>query len=368
MSGASGPLKGLRIVEFGAIGPVPFCGMLLSDLGADMVRIDRPDAPPNDRFTIEARGRRSVELDLKSDAGREAAFGLIGAADALIEGFRPGVMERLGLGPDVVLARNPKVVIGRMTGWGQDGPYAQAAGHDINYVALSGALHAMGPAEKPAIPLNLIGDFGGGAMVLAFGLLAAVLHAHETGEGQVIDCAMAEGTLSLMGMLYGHLQRGTWKDERQSNIIDGGSHFYNAYQCADGEWISLASIEPQFYARLLKAAGLDEAEFGDQHDQAKWPSLTERMAAVFRGKTREEWRGILEGADLCYAPVPSMTDAPHHPHNAARKAFVELDGVLQPAPVPRFSRTPGAIQSGPAQPGAHNGSVFRDWGVDAPGL
>jgi alpha-methylacyl-CoA racemase len=358
MSGASGPLKGLKVVEFAGIGPAPMCGMLLSDLGADVVRIDRPGAA-YDRFTVEARGRRAVQLDLKAEAGRRGALALLQVADALIEGFRPGVMERLGLGPGPVLAANPRLVYGRMTGWGQTGPYAQSAGHDINYIALTGALHAIGPKEKPAIPLNLVGDFGGGALVLAFGLVSALLHARATGEGQVVDCAMSEGTIALMGMLYGHLQRGTWSDRRESNIIDGGSHFYNAYRCADGEWISLAAIEPQFYARLLERLGLkDDPDFADQHDQARWPRLKGKLAAIFAGRSRAEWAALLEDADLCFAPVLSMTEAPRHPHNRAREAFVELAGVLQPAPVPRFSRTPGQVQTPPADE-----DVFAAWGV-----
>jgi alpha-methylacyl-CoA racemase len=359
MSGASGPLKGLKVVEFAGIGPAPMCGMLLSDLGADVVRIDRPGAA-HDRFTVEARGRRSVQLDLKSREGRDGALRLLQVADALIEGFRPGVMERLGLGPEPVLAANPRLVYGRVTGWGQTGPYAQAAGHDINYIALTGALHAIGPKDRPAIPLNLIGDFGGGALVLAFGLVSAILHARDAGEGQVVDCAMSEGTIALMGMLYGHLQRGTWADERESNIIDGGSPFYNVYQCADGHWIALGSIEPQFYGRMLERLGLAaDPDFAEQHDQALWPKLKQRLAALFATRTRAEWTALLEDADLCFAPVLSMAEAPRHPHNRAREAFVELDGVVQPAPVPRFSRTPGQVQA----PSADE-DVFAAWGVE----
>jgi alpha-methylacyl-CoA racemase len=363
MSGPSGPLRGLKIVEFAGIGPAPMCGMLMSDLGADVVRIDRPGAD-YDRFTVESRGRRSVVLDLKTDAGREAALRLIGVADALIEGFRPGVMERLGLGPETVLKRNPRLAYGRMTGWGQTGPYSASAGHDINYIALTGALHAIGSKDRPAIPLNLVGDFGGGAVVLAFGLLAAILHAQKTGEGQAVDCAMSDGTIALMGLLYGHFGRGDWLDRRESNIIDGGSHFYNVYQCSDGRWISLGSIEPQFYARLLAAVGAQDMDFAEQHDQARWPRLKEKLAAIIATRTSEEWRRILEAADLCYAPVLSMAEAPRHPHNLAREAFVEVDGVIQPAPVPKFSRTPGAVQHGPVPAGSGGESVFRDWGVE----
>jgi alpha-methylacyl-CoA racemase len=365
MSGASGPLVGLKVLEFAGIGPAPMCGMLMSDLGADVVRIDRPGAT-YDRFTVESRGRRSVALDLKTDSGREAALRLIGAADALIEGFRPGVMERMGLGPDVALGRNPRLAYGRMTGWGQTGPFAASAGHDINYIALTGALHAIGPEERPTIPLNLVGDFGGGALVLAFGLLAAVMHARTTGEGQVVDCAMSDGTIALMGLLYGHFARGDWLDRRESNIIDGGSHFYNVYQCSDGRWIALGSIEPQFYARLLAFVGVEDMDFAEQHDQARWPRLKEKLAAIIATRTSEEWRQILEDADLCYAPVLSMAEAPQHPHNLAREAFVEVDGVVQPAPVPKFSRTPGAVQHGRVKAGADGESVFKAWGVEPP--
>jgi len=359
----SGPLRGLRVLEFAGIGPVPFCGMLLADLGADVLRIDRPGPDPYDRFSLEARGRRSVVLDLKSSAGVEVALRLIEAADGLIEGFRPGVMERLGLGPEVALARNPRLVYGRMTGWGQTGPYAGMAGHDINYVALAGALHAMGPREKPAIPLNLVGDFGGGALYLAFGMLAGILHASRTGEGQVIDCAMTEGTLSLLTLIYGHFQRGTWRDQRASNVIDGGSHFYNVYQCADGEWIALAAIEPQFYAELVRLAGLSDPEFAAQWDAERWPALTERVAAVIRTRTRAEWCAILEGTDACFAPVLKLGEVARHPHHVARNAFVEVDGVVQPAPVPRFSRTPGRVQGPPVAAGAHQREALQDWGV-----
>ncbi len=359
---AAGPLKGLRVVEFAGIGPAPFCAMLMADLGADVVRIDRPGVA-YDKFAVEYRGRRSVVLDLKTDQGRDAALAMIGAADILLEGFRPGVMERLGLGPEPALARNPRLAYGRMTGWGQTGPLAQQAGHDINYIALSGALHAIGPADRPAIPLNLVGDFGGGAMLMAFGLLAAVLHARETGKGQVVDTAMSDGAASLMGMLYGHLQRGTWTDKRDANIIDGGSHFYNVYRCADGQWIALGSIEPQFYAALLKTAGIEDPDFDPaaQHDQSRWPQLKEKLASVIAARTRAEWDAAFAGADVCYAPVLSMTDAPEHPHNAARAAFIELGGVTQPGPVPKFSQTPGAVQHAPDEPASDLDDILRDW-------
>lgn len=364
-SGPSGPLRGLRILEFAAIGPVAFCGMQFSDLGADVLRIDRPGGEPIDRYTLENRGRRSVVLDLKSHEGCEAALQLIQAADGIIEGHRPGVMERLGLGPDVALARNSRLVYGRMTGWGQSGPYAQMAGHDINYIALSGALHAIGPAERPSIPLNLIADFGGGALFLSFGMLAALLHARATGEGQVVDCAMNEGTTSLLTLIYGHLARGTWQDRRASNIIDGGAHFYNVYQCADGEWVAFAAMEPQFYAELIRRAGVTDPTFAVQHDSVRWPELRERLAAIIKTRTRAQWCTLMEGTDACFAPVLKLREAPGHPHNLARNAFVEVDEITQPAPAPRFSRTPGRIQGGAVAAGAHQESALRDWGVNA---
>jgi alpha-methylacyl-CoA racemase len=359
---ASGPLRGLRVLEFAGLGPAPFCGMLLSDLGADVLRIDRPDAT-YDRYTVETRGRRSLVLDLKSEAGREMALQLAERADALIEGFRPGVMERLRLGPDAALARNPRLVYGRMTGWGQSGPYAARAGHDINYVALSGALHATGTAERPVPPLNLVGDFGGGALYLAMGVLAALHHAGRTGEGQVVDCAMTDGSISLMALLYGHFARGTWRDQRESNIIDGGAHFYGVYRCADGLWIALGAIEPQFYATLVREAGLDPAVFAGRQTQSDWPELRARLAAVFAMRTRAQWCALLEDVDCCFAPVQSMSEAPNHPHNVARAAFTEVAGVVQPAPAPRFSRTPGAIQSPPVAAGEGGQQALRDWGI-----
>lgn len=361
--GHPGPLRGVRVLELAGMGPAPFCGMLLSDLGADVVRIDRPDAV-YDRFMIETRGRRSVALDLKDRKGRETALCLAEKADLLIEGFRPGVMERLGLGPDVVLERNARLVYGRMTGWGQHGPYSGMAGHDINYIAITGALHSIGPAERPTPPLNLVGDFGGGALYLAVGLLAALRHAERTGEGQVIDCAMSDGTIGLMSLLYGHLARGTWRDARGANVIDGGSHFYNCYQCADGGWIALGAIEPQFYATLRTLAGADDPAFDAQLDEARWPGLKDRMAALVATRTRAEWTALLEGSDACFAPVMSMREAQHHPHNLAREAFTEVDGVAHPSPAPRFSRTPGAIQGPPIAAGDGGAAALRSWGID----
>lgn len=364
MSASSGPLHGLRVLELAGIGPVPFCGMLLSDLGADVVRIDRPNGRRYDRYSVETRGRRSVELDLKEPAARDVVLALIDKADALIEGFRPGVMERLGLGPDVALERNPKLVYGRMTGWGQTGPYAQAPGHDINFVALSGALHALGPRLRPAVPLNLIGDFGGGALYLAFGVMAALRHVEHGGAGQVVDCAMTEGVISMMGMLYGEFAAGRWRDAREQNIIDGGAHFYNVYECADGRFIAIASIEPPFYAALLDKAGITDPELMDQMNAAKWPELKRKLEAVFRTRTREEWCALLEGTEACFAPVLSLAEAPAHPHNVARGAFVDVDGVRQPAPAPRFSCTPGAVRHGPVGAGEGGTEALRDWGVD----
>jgi len=360
-----GPLTGLKIVEFAGIGPGPFCGMLLSDLGADVVRIDRKgsrSAAPSD---ITARGRRSVALDLKSPAAIEACLKLMASADAIIEGFRPGVMERLGLAPEVALKRNPKLVFGRMTGWGQTGPYANAAGHDMNYIAITGALHAIGTTDKPVPPLNLVGDFGGGALYLAFGLLAGVIQARETGKGQVIDCAMSDGAASLMAMFYGFKASGAWKEERRSNLLDGGAHFYDTYQCADGKWISIGSIEPQFYALLLEKTGIDDPEFQTQHDRASWPGLHDKLAAVIATKTQAEWCAIMDATDVCFAPVLDLDEAPKHPHNVARKTFVEVAGVTQPAPAPRFSVTPGAIQGPPPAVGAHDREALGDWGFSA---
>ncbi len=362
---AQGPLLGMKVLEFAGIGPGPFCGMLLSDLGADVVRIDRKGAASRGKADVTARGRRSVALDLKSPAAVEACLKLMESADAVFEGFRPGVMERLGLGPEAALARNPKLVYGRMTGWGQTGPLAQAAGHDMNYIAISGALAAIGTRDKPIPPLNLVGDFGGGALYLAFGLLAGVIHARATGQGQVIDCAMTDGAASLMTMFYGFKAAGFWTDGRRSNLLDGGAHFYDTYQCADGAWISVGSLEPQFYALLLEKTDISDPDFKFQMDRSRWPALKERLAAVIALKTREEWRQIMEGSDVCFAPVLDMDEAPRHPHNLARKTFVEIGGVTQPAPAPRFSSTPGAVAGPPPAIGGHNAEALGDWGFSA---
>ncbi len=360
-----GPLSGLKVVEFAGIGPGPFCGMLLSDLGADVVRIDRKGQGRSSPADITSRGRRSIGLDLKNPAAIETCLKLMEGADAVFEGFRPGVMERLGLGPDVALKRNPKLVFGRMTGWGQFGPYANAAGHDMNYIAITGALHAIGTGDKPIPPLNLVGDFGGGALYLAFGLLAGVLNARQTGQGQVIDCAMSDGAASLMAMFYGFKASGMWKEERRANLLDGGAHFYDTYQCADGKWISIGSIEPQFYALLLEKTGINDPAFAAQMDRGSWNDLRGKLAHVIAQKTQAEWCEIMDATDVCFAPVLDLDAAPKHPHNVARQTFVELGGVVQPAPAPRFSATPGEIQGPPPAIGAHDREALADWGFSA---
>ena len=362
---AQGPLKGVKVVEFAGIGPGPFCGMLLSDLGADVVRIDRKGPGRASPADITARGRRSIALDLKRPEAVETCLRLMDSAEIIFEGFRPGVMERLGLGPDVALKRNPKLVYGRMTGWGQTGPLAQAAGHDINYIAISGALHAIGTGDKPVPPLNLVGDFGGGALYLAFGLLAALTHARATGQGQVVDTAMTDGAASRMSMCYGMKAMGVWNGERRANLLDGGAHFYDTYQCSDGKWIALGSIEPQFYALLLEKAGLTDPAFGAQMDRSAWPDLKAKLAAVIVRKTRAEWTAIMEGTDICFGPVMDLDEAPLHPHNLARETFVTVSGVVQPAPAPRFSATPGQIQGPPPAIGADTDTALTDWGLSA---
>ncbi|HEY5289391.1 MAG TPA: CaiB/BaiF CoA-transferase family protein [Caulobacteraceae bacterium] len=360
-----GPLTDLKIVEFAGIGPGPFCGMLLSDLGADVVRIDRKGSGRGSPADVTARGRRSIAMDLKTPAAVETCLRLMESADAVFEGFRPGVMERLGLGPDVALARNPKLVYGRMTGWGQSGPFAHAAGHDMNYIAISGALAAIGTKDKPIPPLNLVGDFGGGALYLAFGLLAGVLHARSSGQGQVIDCSMSDGAASLMAMFYGMKAAGVWRGERRANLLDGGAYFYDTYQCADGGWVSIGSLEPQFYALLLEKTGITDPDFKSQMDREAWPAKRERLAAVFATKSRDQWCKIMNGTDVCFAPVLDMDEAPSHPHNVARETFVEVAGVTQPAPAPRFSATPGAVTGPPPAIGADNDAALGDWGFSA---
>jgi len=362
MTTAQGPLTGIRLIEFAGIGPGPFCGMLLSDLGAEIVRIDRPGSVGGQPFDVTKRGRRSVTLDLKRPESIAICLRLIERADGLFEGFRPGVMERLGLGPDIALTRNPKLVYGRMTGWGQDGPLAQAAGHDINYIALSGALHAIGPGDAPVPPLNIVGDFGGGALYLAMGLLAGILHARQSGQGQVVDCAITDGAASLMAVFYGAHSAGRWQDARAANLLDGGAHFYNTYRCADGKFVSIGSIEPQFYALLLDKVGIDDPLFQQQLQRENWPELRKRLAHMIEQRTQREWCTLLEGSDACFAPVLGLADAPRHPHHQARKSLVDIDGIVQPAPAPRFSKTPGQIQSPPPAIGAHNREALADWG------
>ncbi|WP_337185659.1 CaiB/BaiF CoA-transferase family protein [Phenylobacterium sp.] len=357
-----GPLKDLKVVEFAGIGPGPFCGMLLSDLGADVLRITRPDQPPPTRFEPSLRGRRSVALDLKSPQGVETALRFVDQAEALFEGFRPGVMERLGLGPDVVTARKPRIVYGRMTGWGQYGPRAHTAGHDINYISLGGALHAIGPAERPIPPLNLVGDYGGGALYLAFGMVSAVLSARATGVGQVVDCAMSDCAANLLAPFYGMFASGAWVNARASNRLDGGAPYYGCYACADGKWISVGSLEKPFYELLLARLGLSPTDYPHPLPHARWPALNTALGTIFASQPRDHWCALLDETDACFAPVLDVTEAPQHPHNLARNTFIELDGVLQPAPAPRFSATPAAVAWPSAASGEAEG-VYQDWGV-----
>lgn len=362
----AGPLAGLRIIEFAGIGPGPFCGMMLADHGAEVIRIDRPGARgfPND---VLNRNRRSIALDLKKPEGVAIARDLCRAADGLIEGNRPGVMERLGLGPEVLLSDNPRLVYGRMTGWGQTGPYAQAAGHDINYIALSGVLHTVGLAgEKPVPPVNYVGDFGGGGMMLAFGMVAALLNVQRGGQGQVIDCAMTDGSALLSGMTWTFLNSGMWADAPGVNQLDGGAHYYDTYVCADGKFISIGSIEPQFYALLRQLTGLAaDPDFDAQHDKARWLALKDKMAALFRTRTRDAWCAVMEHTDVCFAPVLSLTEAPQHPHNAARETFLSVGGQTHPAPAPRYSRTPTAMPEPQRDVGQDSDTILADCGYDA---
>ena len=363
-----GPLKGIRVVEIAGIGPGPFAAMMLADLGADVVRIDRadrvrdevPDTPHPDLLN---RGRRSVGIDLKHPEGADAVLKLVEGADGLIEGVRPGVAERLGIGPDACLARNPKLVYGRMTGWGQDGPYSSMAGHDINYIALSGVLGAIGrEGEAPVPPVNLAGDFGGGGMLLALGMLAGMLEARTSGQGQVVDASMVEGSALLITMIYGMQAMGAW-GPRGTNMLDTGAWFYDVYECADGEYISLGSLEPQFFAEMTEKTGID-ADGISQNDRATWPEMRDRLAAAVKAKTRDEWCEILDGSDVCFAPVLSLAEAPEHPHNIARGTFVEVGGAIQPGPAPRFSRTPAEIARPSPNPGQHTAEALSDWGFD----
>ncbi|MDA7419006.1 CaiB/BaiF CoA-transferase family protein [Xenophilus arseniciresistens] len=343
---ASGPLQGLRVVEFAGIGPGPFACMLLSDMGADVVTIDRPGKKLGEPHNLTGRGRSVVLADLKDAAAREEVFELLEKADVLIEGYRPGVMERLGFGPDAVLARNPRLVYGRMTGWGQEGPLAQAAGHDLNYIAISGALHAIGPKDGPPVPpLNLIGDYGGGSLYLIVGVLAALREAGLSGRGQVVDAAMSDGAASLMTNFVSQQMRGVFSERRGSNHLDGGAPYYRVYETLDGEYVTLGAIEPQFFAEFCERVGVAAELHGAQNDRAQWPLLHEAFTQIFKRRTRDEWTARLEGTDVCFAPVLPLSQAPAHPHNCSRATFIEVDGVLQPAPAPRFSRTPSRIQA-----------------------
>jgi alpha-methylacyl-CoA racemase len=359
---ATGPLKGLRVIEFAGIGPGPFACMLLSDMGADVVSIDRPGKKLGERHNLTGRGRTVVLADLKDAAGREQVWQLLDQADVVIEGYRPGVMERLGFGPDEVLARNPRIVYGRMTGWGQHGPLAQAAGHDLNYIALTGALHAIGPKDgAPVPPLNLIGDYGGGSLYLLVGVLAALREASVSGRGQVVDAAMTDGAISLMTNFVSQQMRGVFSEERGSNLLDGGAPYYAVYETADGQHVTLGAIEPQFYADFCERVGLPADLRAAQNDRAQWPRMHEEFARIFKGKTRAEWTALLEGTDVCFAPVLPLSQAQAHPHNVARQAFVEINGVNQPAPAPRFSRTPSRIQGAAPSQATPAGEVLARW-------
>lgn len=366
----TGPLQGFRIIEIAGIGPGPFAAMLLADMGAEVIRVERSQAvrgpaPSTPASDILQRGRRNIAIDLKNPEGVETLLTLVESADALIEGFRPGVMERLGIGPDVCRNRNPRLVFGRMTGWGQDGMYAQAAGHDINYISLAGALAHFGRAgQAPVPPMNMVGDFGGGGMFLAFGVVCALLEATKSGAGQVVDAAMVDGTAVLMTMFWAFSQMGVHdENNRGTNLLDTGAHFYDVYECADGKYVSIGSIEPQFYAELLRLTGLEgDSEFARQMDKTQWPHLKSRLTEVFRTKSRAEWCSLMEATDVCFAPVLTMSEAASHPHNVARHMIVDVAGTRQPAPAPRFSRTRPEISRPPAHPGEHTREILADWG------
>jgi alpha-methylacyl-CoA racemase len=363
---AQGPLKGVKVLEFVGLGPAPFCAMMLSDMGADVVRIDRPGAFGGGSAEVLARGRRSVALDLKSKSDHKTALGMIAKAEILLEGYRPGVMERLGLGPDVALQCNPSLVYGRMTGWGQYGPLAHSAGHDINYIALSGALAAIGPADQPVVPLNLVGDFGGGAMYLAFGVLAALHHAYKTGTGQVVDAAIVDGATSLMSSQHQLAAMGLWSPRRAENVLDGSAHFYTVYECSDGGHLSVGSLEPEFYALLCEKLGINPQEMPADWSGKGWPEAQSLLADLFKKRTRQEWCEQLEGSDCCFSPVLDYQESAKHPHMVERGSYTEVDGVLQAAPAPRFSQTPGAIQGPAPKPGSDNDEVLRDWEIQVP--
>ncbi|MEX1034105.1 MAG: CaiB/BaiF CoA-transferase family protein [Cellvibrionaceae bacterium] len=361
---AMGPLAGIRVIEIAGIGPAPFCAMMLSDLGAEVIRVDRLDkAGSGSKLDVVNRGRRSIALNLKSAAGRETLLRLIERADGLLEGFRPGVMERLGLGPDECLARNSKLIFGRMTGWGQSGPLAERAGHDINYIALSGALHSMGNADRPpSPPLNLVGDYGGGGMLLAVGMLAALLEVKNSNKGQVVDAAMVDGSALLMSVFYGMKATSRWCDERESNFLDGAAHFYRSYECEDGKFLAVGPLEPRFYKIFLKKCGIVDESFSNQLDAGAWPELSKKLEQLFKTKPRDKWCELLESTDACVTPVLDLEEAPLHSHNRARQTFVTYEELVQPAPAPRFSRTKAAIQSPPPVAGEHSEYVLRDWG------
>jgi len=360
-----GPLKGLQIIEMAGIGPAPFCGMVLSDLGANVIRVDRvTSAGSVSRQEASNRGKKSIAVDLKTTKGIEVVLNLVEASDALFEGFRPGVMEKLGLGPDVCLQKNKKIVFGRMTGWGQEGPLAFAAGHDINYISLSGVLATIGrPGAPPVPPLNLIGDYGGGGMLLALGLVAALFETKSSGKGQVIDAAMVDGSALLMTMIYTMRGMGLWKDSLGSNFLDGGAHFYDTYECKDGKYISIASIEPKFYQLLREITPLEDSIFDDQLSRESWPEQKKALKEIFLKKIQQEWCDLMEGTDICFAPVLNMAEAPEHPHNKARNTFIELEGIVQPAPAPRFSRTVPEVYPAPAYVGEHTEEVLKSIGM-----
>lgn len=359
-----GPLHGVRIIELAGIGPGPFCGMVLADLGAEVISVERMGAKvEKPALDCSRRGKRSISLNLKSKAGVEALLKLVESADALFEGFRPGVVEKLGIGPEQCLERNPKLIFGRMTGWGQYGPMAQAAGHDINYISLTGALHAIGrPEEKPVPPLNLVGDFGGGGMFLALGIVSGILEARTSGKGQVIDAAMTDGSAVLMSMFNTAYEMGRHSLERGTNRLDGGAHFYDTYETRDGKYISIGSIEPQFYNQLLEVAELPREAFAQQMDRSRWPELKQTIAEVFLQKTRDEWCELMEGTDICFAPVLDLKEAQNHPHNLARQTYVEVGGIKQPAPAPRFSRTAPSVQHAARPYGADTDAVLAEAG------
>ena len=362
----SGPLEGVRVLELAGLGAAPFAGMLLADLGADVLRLERgdPDASPETTWDLLNRSRPSVAVDLKNEAGRDLALELATSADALIEGFRPGVAERLGLGPVQVHARNPRLVYGRMTGWGQEGPLAQRAGHDINYIAVSGALWPVGRAgERPVPPLNYVGDFGGGALYLALGVVAALVHARATGVGQVVDAAMVDGSASMTTMTHSLMAAGFWREERGANILDSGAHFYDVYETSDGRYVAVGAIEAKFYENLLAGLGLKAADLPAQMDRDAWPAMRERFAAVFATRTRDEWVAAFEGVDACVSPVLSPSEAPTHPYNSARQVF-STDGVTQPRPAPRFSATPTNLSRPPQRAGSGTREGLAAWGVD----